>query len=231
MRFLLSFSFSFLLSFTAKADERFELEYAPSALANPLKGLVPYANQNNSHFPHTMEFGYVGLSELMLGYDQFDWRPLEKLLDPIASRGHQAIFRVYLEYPNKSDIIPKFLLEDGLKVHKYLNSNTQPLPPAIVETPDYEDMHLRRALRNFISALGKKYDGDPRIGFITAGLLGTWGEWHTYPKNELFASKKVQAEVMDAYESAFQMTPVLLRYPAGEKTWGKASNADRPFGK
>jgi hypothetical protein len=85
-------------------------------------------------------------------------------------------------------------------------------------------------LKQFIAALGKKYDGDPRIGFITAGLLGTWGEWHDYPRDELFASKEVQTEVLDAYEAAFKATPVLLRYPAGEKAHQKAPNARRRLG-
>ncbi len=58
-------------------------------------------------------------------------------------------------------------------------------PPANVETPDYEDEKPAKSFKNFIAAWGKKYDGDPRLGFITAGLLGTWGEWHTYPKGEL----------------------------------------------
>ena len=216
--------------YSAMADERIALEYSPGPVANPLKGLVPYASDTNVHFPHSMEFNYIGFAELMKGYDEFDWRPMENLLNQISSRRHQTVFRVYLEYPAKTDVIPKFLLADGLKVHRYLNTNTRPLPPAKVETPDYENKNLRRALKNFIVALGKKYDGDPRIGFITAGLLGTWGEWHTYPREELFASKTVQTEVMDAYESAFTVTPILLRYPAGDDTWGKASNASRPFG-
>jgi Domain of unknown function (DUF4832) len=211
-------------------QERITLEYAPVPVANPLKGLVPYASDTNRHFAHSMEFNYVAFGDLMKGYEEFDWRPLETLLNEIAERGHQAVFRIYIEYPGKTNVIPKFLLDDGLKVHNYLNTNTQPFPPAKIETPDYEDPNLRKALKNFIAALGKKYDGDPRIGFITAGLLGTWGEWHTYPKEELFASKVVQAEVMDAYEAAFKITPILLRYPAGEDTWGKAPNAKRPFG-
>ena len=226
-------SFAFLLilcSLHAVADDRVTLEYAPGQVANPLKGLVPYAGDENGNFPHSMEFNYVGFAELMKGYDEFDWQSMEDLLNEISGRGRQAVFRIFLEYPGKTNVIPKFLIDDGLKVHKYLNTNTQPEPPAEIETPDYEDPNLRRALRNFIAAFGKKYDGDARIGFITAGLLGTWGEWHTYPKEELFASKVVQAEVMDAYEAAFKMTPVLLRYPAGEDTWEKASNAERPFG-
>lgn len=217
-------------SLHAVADDRVTLEYAPAPVANPLKGLVPYASDTNFHFPHTMEFNYVAFADLMKDYDEFDWQPLEDLLNEISGRGHQAVFRIFLEYPAKTNVIPKFLIDDGLKVHKYLNTNTQPEPPAEIETPDYEDPNLRKALKNFIAAFGMKYDGDARIGFITAGLLGTWGEWHTYPKEELFASKTVQAEVMDAYEAAFKVTPVLLRYPAGEDTWGKASNAERSFG-
>jgi hypothetical protein len=217
-------------SVPAYAGDRLPLEHAPSPVDNPMKGLVPYQGDVRALFPHSLEFNYLPFSALAKGYDEFDWEPLEDLLDDIASRGHQAVFRVFLEYPNKKGVIPGFLLADGLKVHAYLNTNTQPLPPARVETPDYENTNLRRALKNFIAALGKKYDGDPRIGFITAGLLGTWGEWHTYPREELFASKAVQTEVMDAYEAAFRVTPVLLRYPVGERSDDKSPNAKRGFG-
>jgi hypothetical protein len=192
--------------------------------------LVPYRADVRSFFPHTLEFNYVPYSALVKGYHTFDWSPLEKLLDDIASRGHQAVVRIYLEYPGKTGVIPEFLVRDGLKVHNDLNTNTQPFPPARVETPDYEDKNLRRSLTAFIAAFGKRYDGDPRIGFLTAGLLGTWGEWHTYPKDERFASKAVQLEVMDAYEAAFKVTPVLLRYPAGPTDDRRANNADRKFG-
>jgi hypothetical protein len=212
------------------AAEPVKLEYTPASAGNPLKGLVPYAGDHKDRFPHSLEFNYLAYAALVKGYDEFDWKPMEKLLNEIAGRGHQAVFRIYIEYPGKKDCIPEFLIKDGLKVNKWLYTETQPEPPAPIETPDYEDKNLRKSLKNFIAAMGKKYDGDPRIGFITAGLLGTWGEWHTYPKDELFASKTVQAEVMDAYEAAFKITPVLLRYPANEKTWQKAANAKRNFG-
>jgi hypothetical protein len=174
------------------------LEYAPAPVDNPLKGLVPYQGDVRDFFPHSLEFNYLPYSVLVKGYDDFDWKPIEKMLDDIAGRGHQAVFRIFLEYPGKKDIIPRFLVKDGLKVTKWLYTPTHPLPPAPIETPDYEDKNLRRSLKNFLAAFGKKYDGDPRIGFITAGLLGTWGEWHTYPKNELFASKTVQLVVAQA---------------------------------
>ena len=207
----------------------FKPAYAPAPADNPLKGFVPYAGQGRD-FPHSLEFGYLSLASMMTGPTTFNWVPMERLLDGIASRGCQGVFRIYLEYPSKPSGVPEYLVQAGVKVRAWTNTNTQPLPPALDHTPDYEDPRLREALRNFIAALGARYDGDPRIGFITAGLLGTWGEWHCYPHAEWFASQTVQAEVMDAYEAAFKKTPVLLRNPAGDNDHAHASNGRRNLG-
>jgi len=190
--------------------EELELEFAPAPVANPLKGLVPYAGDHGADaFPHSMEFSYVALSDLVAGERRYDWEKLEALLGRIASRRHQAVLRIYLEYPKKPSAVPGYLGVDG--------------------APDYEDPALRECLRDFIAAFGEAYDGDARIGFLTAGLLGKWGEWHTWPEVDRWASRDVQVEVLDAYEAAFKQTPVLLRYPVGEG--GKdAANDARPFG-
>lgn len=217
------------LATKAEAQER-HLERGDVPTNNPLKGLVPYARPVPERFPHSMEFQYLGLARIVQGDQKFDWGPLEKMLDDVASRGNQSVLRFYLEYPGKDDGIPPYLIDKGLKVHKYLNTNTAPFPPTEVVTPDYEDPRLRALLVQFIEALGNKYDGDPRVAYITAGLLGTWGEWHTYPRNDLWASKAVQSEILDAYEASFRETPILLRYPAGSDHYDKAPNADRRLG-
>jgi Domain of unknown function (DUF4832) len=213
-----------------RADDvlRRSLEYAPAAVDNPLKGLVPYAGDWKGRFPHSLEYGYLPLSALVTAPAQYDWARLEKLLDTCSGRGHQVIFRIYLEYPGKKDGIPPFLIKGGLKVHRYTDPSATPRVENL--TPDYGDRKLRDLLKEFIAAFGKKYDGDPRIGYITAGLLGHWGEWHTYPREQLFASKEVQTEVLDAYQTAFRVTPVVLRYPSGPSDGSRAPNASRPFG-
>ncbi len=208
---------------------RVSLRYAPAPADNPLKGLVPYQRPAGV-FPQSMEFNYIALKDLVVGRQKYNWTKLESLLNDVASRGNQAIFRVYVEYPGRPSGIPVYLTELGLKVHKYKNTNTSPHPPQEVETPNYEDGELRACLKDFISELGKRYDGDPRIGFITAGLLGRWGEWHTYPREELWASKAVQEEVMAGYETAFKTTRILLRYPAGRSNPTNASTIGRRFG-
>ena len=48
-------------------------------------------------------------------------------------------------------------------------------------SPNYNDPKVQEKLLRFVATLGDRYDGDPRIGFITAGLYGFWGDEHTYP--------------------------------------------------
>lgn len=230
LRFLPFLFASFLAATTTLSAADQPLEYVPAAVDNPLKGLVPYSGDHRDKFPHSMEFNYLPLGKLMTGMNEFNWEPLEALLNDVASRGHQTVFRIWMVYPGKDEGIPDFLRKGGLKVTTWLNDNTAPFPPKKVHTPDYNDPRLRMALKNFIAALGAKYDGDPRVAFITAGLLGTWGEWHEHPREDLFASKETQAEVLDAYAAAFRITPVLLRYPTGDGHGIYTKNADRPFG-
>jgi hypothetical protein len=126
--------------------------------------------------------------------------------------------------------LPQYLIDAGLTMRRWTNTNTQPLPPAVDVTPNYEDPQLRAALTNFIHALGRRYDGDPRLGFIQLGLLGTWGEWHNHPNDRWFASKTVQREVMGAYEATFKTTKLVARYPAGPTHPRYADNSTRAFG-
>lgn len=227
---LATFLVTILNSYNVAKSQTIQLASGPSYADNPLKGLVPYAKPTPGRFPHSMEFNYLPLSAINTGPKQYDWTAMENLLNDIASRGNMAVVRVYLEYPGKKNSIPQYLIDAGLKTETYENTNTAPFPPTEVTTPDYESPLLRTALADFVNEFGMKYDGDPRLGFVTAGLLGTWGEWHTYPRNDLWASKETQNIVMDAYENAFKITPVLLRYPAGNDHYDKAPNHNRSFG-
>jgi hypothetical protein len=205
------------------------LNYQPAPAGNPLKGFIPYLNHHTT-FPHSVEWDYMPVDAVVKGPDQYEWSPFEAKLEAAAARGQQFYPRFYLEYPGKPTAVPKFLLAEGLTLHRWTNHNTQPLPPAIDHTPPYEDPRLRRLLREFIRALGQRYDGDPRIAFLGLGLLGTWGEWHNHPNAHWFASKTVQTEVLDAYESAFRVTRLVARYPAGASDPVYAANDRRRIG-
>lgn len=221
---------AFLLSFFAGARlVSAPLAYAPAPVDNPLKGFIPYLAER-PEFPHSLEWDYTAVADVMTGPTNFTWTVFDRKLDAAASRGHQFYARFHLEWPGKKTGVPRFLIDGGLSMRRWTNTNTQPLPPAIDHTPDYEDQRLRAALTNFIHAFGRRYDGDPRLGFIGLGLLGTWGEWHNHPNDRWFASKTVQREVMDAYEAAFKTTRLVARYPAGPVDHRYAANGNRALG-
>ncbi len=193
------------------------LAYAPSPPDNPLKGFVTYLRADPT-FPHSLEWDYTKLSEVMTGPTEFSWAPFDAKLNAAASRGHQFFARFYLEWPGRKTGVPQYLIDAGLTMRRWTNTNTQPLPPAVDHTPDYEDPRLRAALTNFIHALGRRYDGDPRLGFVGLGLLGTWGEWHNHPNQHWFASKTVQREVMDAFEARSRRRSSSPAIPPGRMT-------------
>jgi len=78
-------------------------------------------------------------------------------------------------------------------------------------SPDWENQTLGDAMVQLITALGKKYDGDSRIGFWQVGFLGHWAEWHD--EEIPFASKATQSRILQAFNSSFSYTQLQVRYP------------------
>jgi len=183
------------------------LAYAPGPLDNPLKGFVPFYSPGKTYankFPHSMEWSYFALNDLMKGPSDFDWSPIEQMLNEVAGRGRHSVLRVYMEYPGKPSAIPEFLRKSGVAIRKVPQWNT--------ESPDYDDPRTQQALIAFIRAFGKKYDGDPRLGFVSMGVIGLWGEWHLWPADSLFPKDENVAHYVDAFDDAFNKTQIEIRY-------------------
>ena len=194
---------------TTSSGER-QLNFASAPTDNPLKGFFPFRGDHGDTFPHSMEWAHFPLNRLMDGPKSFTFDAgLEPALRDIAARGHQLVMRVFLDYPREPTGVPKFLIDQGLKMRPYRDHGGG-------KSPDYADERLVTTLETFIAAFGKQYDGDARIGFITVGLLGFWGEWHTYPHEDWFASVEVQNRILRAYSNAFKKTRLLVRYPAAD---------------
>lgn len=209
----------------------YALEYRNSPVDNPLKGFLPFYDASEeayftdgddwrdrpSQLPYSLEFFYLPLSKLMNNLNDFNWTELDRRLEAVASRGNHAVFRVYMDYPNKPSGIPQFLLDEGLQTYEYPEYNNG--KDATSLAPDYNDEKLMGALENFIQALGARYDGDPRVGFIMIGLIGFWGEWHTYPYDgniqspNLMPSDANLKRVLAVMDDSFDRTQLVLRYP------------------
>ncbi|MBP5198615.1 MAG: hypothetical protein J6033_06125 [Lachnospiraceae bacterium] len=157
-----------------------EIPAGESKSGNPLKGLIPFQG-STTDFPHSMDWFYIPVSAVQVANNIFDWNALEEKLNESAEQGHQAVLRFYYDYPGETIGVPQFLIDGGLEMKPY--DEPDDLGGGGL-CPDYSDENLRASMKNFIKAFGHKYDGDPRIGFITEGLLGFWGEWHNLPYDE-----------------------------------------------
>ncbi len=88
-------------------------------------------------------------------------------------------------------------------------------------SPDYDDPDVVAAFVNFINAFAARYDDDPRAGFMSLGLVGLWGEWHTWPYDRdladgypnLMPSDTTIRTLINAYDAAFDNLQLEVRYP------------------
>ena len=175
---------------------------------NPLKGfLTSYQwTTPDERMPHALEFLYLPLSSVLTGPQQYAFDTvLEPYLNQSSARGNHMIIRFFLDYPGRAPGLPDWLAEQ-VSCSEYTEWGGGC-------SPDYTSPLLQSTLLEFIAALGARYDGDNRIGFVQMGLLGFWGEWHTYPHGDWFASGDFQRQVIAAFDDAFEETHILLRYP------------------
>ncbi|MDG6105812.1 DUF4832 domain-containing protein [Dactylosporangium aurantiacum] len=210
------------------------LTAAPSPLDNPLKGFArfyfPGENQS-SGYPRSLAWSYFGLSEVMTNAGNcasYDWTIVDNALNEIASYGNQAAIRFYLEYPGGTGSHPGNAIPHCFDGHVTYRTNTY----WGTVSPDYDSAYLLNAVSDFIAAFGARYDGDPRIGFINLGIVGLWGEWHTWPFDtdtadgypNLMPTDAHGAQIVQAFDAAFNTTKLEIRYP--DSAGGAANTRD-----
>ncbi len=187
-------------------------------LPNPLKGWVIWGEDHiDPPQPVTLFFSYRSWRQLEPEEGQYDFESWEQeVWQHWVDRGMKVIFRVYLDYPGRPVSVPQWLVDQGVELTEYEEYGGG-------WSPDYGNPLLLEKIKKLISALGERYDNDPRVGFLDVGILGHWGEWHTYPSENLFASASVQREVMNTFLQEFKNKKMMLRYPT---LW----TAKQPFG-
>ncbi|WP_345516313.1 DUF4832 domain-containing protein, partial [Phytohabitans houttuyneae] len=204
--------------------------YAEAPIGQPLKGIAPYlfpGDNLSTKFPGGLVWSYFALNEVMKDPNScsvFDWSVFEKALDEAAVWGRQVAFRFYVEYPGGSGTHP------GNGIPPCLNGKMALRTNGFWGTvsPDYDDPDVIAALTSFINAFAQRYDhagpggtADPRVGFMSLGLVGLWGEWHTWPYDRdpadgypnLMPTDTTIRTLIGAYDSAFDNIQLEVRYP------------------
>jgi hypothetical protein len=154
---------------------------------------------------------------------QFDWAPLDTIIQYWAQRGKQINLRIWVTddpgwdgAPGAAWACPKWVYDAGLRWRDYQGEGG-----AAKREPDYADPSFQTVfmprLKNLLQAVANRYDhpGHP-FNFFGCMGYGQWGEWHTLWSNYPWPSKKVKHDVLagivNLYADTFQNIDLAISY-------------------
>lgn len=215
-----------ILSFTAcvMEDEDFP-DYTRVDLQSeitgvqPMTGLVVWNTSSANKQDYVqLEFSYMLYNDVCKEKDVFDWTPMDRLLEQVASRGNQAIVRFRYTYPGYKSAVPDYI--KALPDYEVRNSKSEGRD---TEFPDWRHPELQRFHKEFHRRFAERYDKDPRLAFAQTGY-GLWAEYHIYDglfiKGQTFPSKEFQNEFFLGMKEWFDDCSWSISIDAGDSVYG-----------
>ena len=198
----------------------------------PMTGIVLWTtNDRAKSAPIQLEFSYLGYDQVVDAKGVYDWSAIDRLLDQVAARKHQAVIRWHDTYVGKPTRIPA-----SIKALPDYRETTAPSEKKRTGFPDWSHPELRRFLLEFVERFAERYDRDPRIAFVEVGF-GLWAEYHIYDGpmilGRTFPSVEFQREFAAKLDRCLRQTPWMVSVDAaGDHTPMASDAATRalPFG-
>lgn len=224
------------LLFTTVAGRADELRLVPLKATitsvQPMTGIVLWStNPEAAKAPIQLEYGYLRYDQVVREEGNFDWNGVEKLLDEIASRKHQAILRWHDTYVGKPTGVPAYI-----KALPDYRETTARSEKKVTGFPDWSHPHWQAFVLDFFTKFAEKYDRDPRLAFVQVGF-GLWAEYHIYDGpmklGGTFPSLEYQEKFAKHLAAQFLHTPWMISVDAAGKHAPFAKNLkliDLPFG-
>lgn len=183
----------------------------------PMTGIVLWSD-NDSVGMHadaiTLEYRYCGYDEIVKSDGRYDWSAIDRLLDEIAGRNHQAILRFYFCYVGKKTTVPEFIRSRSDYEETVGKSERK-----TTHFCDWSNEALQEFTLDFYTQFAKRYDQDPRIAYLQTGF-GLWAEYHIYsgPRKmgETFPSKAFQVRFLKHLDQQFESLPWSISVDAAD---------------
>jgi hypothetical protein len=218
-RILLRISTSILASLIVaeecRAQERFVAVPLASRIANvqPMTGIVLWTtSEHNRTSSIQLEYSYMKYGDVVAERGQYDWGVMDRLLERVAARRHQAIVRFYFVYPGNPTTVPGYI--KALPDYHETRGRSEGKPTTF---PDWSHRELREFTLDFYEKLAARYDDDPRLAFVETGF-GLWAEYHIYSGPMLlgktFPDKSFQAAFARQLGRVFRKTPWMISVDA-----------------
>lgn len=182
----------------------------------PMTGIVLWTTSSSVKKEYVqLEFSYMLYSDVCKEKDVYDWTPMDKLLEQVAARGHQAVVRFRYTYPGYDPgAVPEYIKQwEGYEATHAKSEGR------MTEFPDWRCEELQRFHMEFHRLFAERYDKDPRLAFVETGF-GLWAEYHIYDGpciiGKTFPSHEFQAQFLPKMDEWFQDTPWLISIDASD---------------
>jgi hypothetical protein len=181
----------------------------------PMTGIVLWTTSEHHRTDAVqLEYSYMKYSDIVKKRDEYDWKPVDQLLDAVAGRGHQAVLRFYFVYPGKPTTVPAYI--KALPDYKETRGKSENKDTSFC---DWSHPEMKRFLIEFYSKFAKRYDTDRRLAFLETGF-GLWAEYHIYSGpmqlGKTFPSKALQSEFLRHLGKEFVHTPWMISVDAAD---------------
>jgi hypothetical protein len=184
----------------------------------PMTGIVLWAtSEHNRTGAIQLEYSYMKYGDIVKERGRYDWRAMDRLLDRVATRKHQAIVRFYFVYPGNPTTVPNYI--KALPSYHETRGLSEGRPTTF---PDWTSRALQEFTLEFYEKLAERYDNDPRLAFLETGF-GLWAEYHIYsgPRvmGKTFPDKRFQAAFALQLDRVFRKTPWLISIDAADDSY------------
>jgi hypothetical protein len=198
-----------------RGQERFEAVPLLSRITQvqPMTGMVLWTtSEHNRTRAVQLEYSYMKYGDIVRDRGQYDWGALDRLLERVAARRHQAIVRFYFVYPGNPTTVPGYI--KALSDYHETRGISEGKPTGFA---DWSHPELKRFTLEFYEKLAARYDDDPRLAFVETGF-GLWAEYHIYDGpmrlGQTFPDKAFQAEFARHLGRVFRKTPWMISVDA-----------------
>jgi hypothetical protein len=142
---------------------------------------------------------------------EFNWSLLDTPAQRWIAKGKKIALCVSSTESWLRHATPKWVLEAGAKGVEF-DFGKGVKPGGKLWEPDYLDPVFLAKLDNFLTALARRYDGNPDVAFITIGSFGMWGEGHTVFSTKLSDEQTLVTvkRHIDLYTAHFRRTQLCI---------------------
>jgi hypothetical protein len=182
------------------------ISIANAEIINPMRGFYRWYGGEPIPQPRLADDYYMrfGWRQLEPSRGEYDFSAIEQALQEAQSAGAKFAFRIMSVNEFTSPIeVPSYLQQEAGGAYCSYNG-------AQVWVPVWDSPQFLARAQALMSALGARFNGDPRLGYYDMGIYGHWGEWHTEGLCIPPANPTTKRALVDMQVAAFSNTRTLM---------------------